>query len=47
MILATEEVITASMKSISATTNVILVTKKLMSADRKNVLGHYKNYIYH
>ena len=46
MILVTEEVITASLKSISATTKVILVSKKLMSANKNN-LGHHKNYIYH
>ena len=36
MILATEEVITASLKAISAATKVILVTNNLMSAP-KNV----------
>ena len=35
MILATEEEITASLKSMSATTKVILVTKKLNTANKK------------
>ena len=42
MILAIEGVITATLKVISATKDVILITNKLMSATEKGYPSHYR-----